>query len=192
MVLVVYATPPVDSRLTVLRVTRSGKKVKEKLEEEKRGCAQFVTEALQTYCADVPTGLVPYRTLFKMDQTAIIQSMGSRMTIDFIGSQQVPAITDGSDSYRCTLAITLSADGLILPPHFGFKGKPGGSVEEEVMVFTHPSVATFFMQENAWFDEHSRQYSSSLKIHKLQSVRRALAELGTIVEYVPAGCTSVG
>ncbi|DBA03650.1 TPA: hypothetical protein N0F65_006829 [Lagenidium giganteum] len=104
--------------------------------------------------------------------------MGSRVTIDFIGSQQVPAITDGSES------------------------KPGGSVEEEVAAFTHPSVATFTVQENTWFDERvmlewvetcwahvvtepSVLIIDSLKIHKLQSVRRALAELGTIVEYVP-------
>ncbi|DAZ97183.1 TPA: hypothetical protein N0F65_004033, partial [Lagenidium giganteum] len=98
-------------RLTVLRVTRSERKVKEELEE------------------------------FNMDQMAIFQSMGSRVTINFIGSQQVPAIIDGSDSYRCTLAITASGDGRILPPHFVFKGKPGGSVEAEVTAFTHLSVA---------------------------------------------------
>ncbi|DBA05416.1 TPA: hypothetical protein N0F65_007578 [Lagenidium giganteum] len=143
-----------------------------------------------------------------MDQTAIFQSMGSRVTIDFTGSQQVPAITDGSDSYRCTLAITASEDGRILPPYFVFKGKPGGSVEAEVTAFTHLSISTFSVQENAWFDERvmlewvetcwahvvtepSVLIIDSLKIRKLQSVRRALAELGTIVGYVPAGCTGV-
>ncbi|DBA02551.1 TPA: hypothetical protein N0F65_011023 [Lagenidium giganteum] len=193
---------------TTSRDARSGRKVKEELEEEKRVFARLVTESLQMYCADVPTGLVFHRALFNMDQTAIFQSMGRRVTIDFIGSQQVPAVTDGSDSYRFTLAITASADGRILPPHFVFKGKPGGSVEAEVTAFTHPSVATFSVQENAWFDERvmlewvetcwahvvtepSVLIIDSLKIHKLQCVRRALAELGTMVEYVPAGCTGV-
>ncbi|DBA04708.1 TPA: hypothetical protein N0F65_012291 [Lagenidium giganteum] len=47
-------------RLTVLCVTRSGRKVNEELEEENRVVvfAQLATESLQTYCVDVPTGLL--------------------------------------------------------------------------------------------------------------------------------------
>ncbi|GMF59698.1 unnamed protein product [Phytophthora fragariaefolia] len=51
------------------------------------------------------------------------------------------------------MAVLVRADGLMLPPHFVFKGQPGGEVEREVRSCLPPHVATCSMQENAWFDE---------------------------------------
>lgn len=110
--------------------------------------------------------------------------------------------------YRCTMAVTACSDGRILPPHLVFRGKQGGDVEKEVTAFADESVATFSVQAKAWFDERvmmewiSRCWSfivtepcililDSLKVHKSAAVAARLADMGTVVLYVPAGATSV-
>lgn len=68
------------------------------------------------------------------------------------GAHYVVAVSC-SDSNRVTLALTVSADGWMLPPHFAFKGVPGGPVHEEVPRFVDAEDATVSVQPNAWIDE---------------------------------------
>ncbi|KAG4233283.1 hypothetical protein PC116_g18496 [Phytophthora cactorum] len=34
--------------------------------------------------------------------------MGSRTTVDFVGATSVSVLTEGSDSYRCTMTVTVA------------------------------------------------------------------------------------
>ena len=69
-------------------------------------------------------------------------NLGSRTTIDFIGTQHVPAISSGSESYRCTLALTISSERKMWPPHFVFKGEVGGAIEKEINGYATDDDAT--------------------------------------------------
>ncbi|EGZ07158.1 hypothetical protein PHYSODRAFT_529700 [Phytophthora sojae] len=85
---------------------------------------------------------------------------------------------------------------------------PGGDVEKELNKFCVEDVATFSVQESAWFDERvmlewiekCRKYIvvetsvlilDSLSVHKEAEIADALACTGTLVLYVPGGCTGV-
>ncbi|EGZ09752.1 hypothetical protein PHYSODRAFT_367588, partial [Phytophthora sojae] len=146
--------------------------------------------------------------IFNMDQTSIYSTMASRTTVGVVGATRVSTLTEGSDSYRCTMAVTVAADGRKFPPHFVFQGQPGGDVEREVRSYCEEEVATFSVQAKAWFDlrvmldwienawkpivtEPSLLILDSLKVHKMAEVLDALACTGTAVQFVPGGCTGV-
>ncbi|GMF27040.1 unnamed protein product [Phytophthora lilii] len=88
-----------------------------------------------------------------MDQTSVYWEMGRRTTVEFVGATTVRATTNTSEGYRCTMAVTAAADGRVLPPHFAYNGVPGGDMEAEVTKYCSGEVATFSVQESAWFDE---------------------------------------
>ncbi|KAG2894859.1 hypothetical protein JG687_00008037 [Phytophthora cactorum] len=84
--------------------------------------------------------------------------------------------------------------------------QPGGNVEKEISTYGEVSVATFSVQAKAWFDlrvmvnwienswkpnatVHSILILDSLKVHKMAEVVDALACTGTLVLFVPGGCT---
>jgi hypothetical protein len=84
----------------------------------------------------------------------------------------------------------------------------GGDVEEEVTSFCEPDTATCAVQSNAWFDEATMLdwieqvwrhevtgptvlILDSLKVHKSDAVKEALAYMGTYPLYVAGGTTSV-
>lgn len=60
----------------------------------------------------------------------------------------VLALTGGPSMDRVTVALLVRAGGLMLQPHFVFKGAPGGSVEAEVRNLALPDVATFSVLEH--------------------------------------------
>lgn len=71
-----------------------------------------------------------------MDQTTVYWGMGSRTTVDFVGSPTERSTSSESERYRCTMALTIFANGRVLPRHFVFKGAPGGDFEKEVNGFS--------------------------------------------------------
>ncbi|KAE8967831.1 hypothetical protein PR001_g27980 [Phytophthora rubi] len=127
-------------------------------------------------------------------------------TVEQVGVRVVPALTAGSDSQRITIALFVRADGLVLPPHFVFKGQPDGEVEREVRSYAPPHVATCSVQKNAWCDNRVMQewieesfrpnvtgYSVllfyALMTHTMDSVLDELGAMGTSVHFDPPGCT---
>lgn len=196
------------NRLTIRRVTHSGRKTRTQLDILKDAFVIDVSDVLMAHFID-PVTRLPLRTaVFNMDQTAIFCTLGSKTTVEFIGKETVPAVCGGNDSWRCTVALTASADGRMHAPHFVFKAEPGGEVEREVRAFAVEEVATFSVQRNAWFDvrvmlewiencwrfivsEPCILILDSLAVHKCDAVVEALAHYGTAVKFVPGGCTGV-
>lgn len=194
--------------LTIRRVTHSGRKTRPELLALKDAFVIDVSAVLMAHFVD-PVTRLPLRTaVYNMDQTAIFCTLGSKTTVEVIGKETVPAVCGGNDSWRCTVALTVSANGQMHAPHFVFKAEPGGEVEKEVRAYALEEVATFSVQRNAWFDvrvmlewiENCWQYIvsepcililDSFAVHKCDAVIEALARYGTAVKFVPPGCTGV-
>lgn len=195
--------------LTIRRICHSGRQTRDDLEKLRLPFVEEVVELVASHCVfDPRTSLTVSRALFNMDQTSVYWGMGKRTTVEFVGAQTVRSATNGGESYRCTMALTAAANGRIIPPHFVFNGTPGGDVEREVNSYCMGEVATFSVQNNAWFDERvmlewiekcwkhvvvepSVLILDSLSVHKKATIADALACTGTAVVYVPGGCTGV-
>ncbi|KAE8908078.1 hypothetical protein PF001_g22017 [Phytophthora fragariae] len=118
--------------LTMRRISQSGRKTRSDLKEARPGFVTDVLKIAMEDCFDPRLGLAPKRTIFNMDQTSVYYNMSSRSTVDFVSATCIPAATGGAESYRCTMAHTVAADGGKFPPHFVFQGQPGGDVGEGV------------------------------------------------------------
>ncbi|RLN11030.1 hypothetical protein BBJ28_00009198 [Nothophytophthora sp. Chile5] len=195
-------------RFTIRRVTHSGRDTRADMESAKSVFVSSVLQYMLQHFLDPRTSLPILRVLFNMDQTSMYCDMRSRATVELVGAPTVPSITGGGESYRCTVALTVSADGRMHPPHFVFKGVPGGTVEAQVRRFALPETATFSVQTKAWYNERVMMewidlcwryivteptvlILDSLKVHRSETVISALADLGTVVRFVPGGCTGI-
>ncbi|GMF23156.1 unnamed protein product [Phytophthora fragariaefolia] len=197
-----------QNRLTLRRVTSRGRASREDLFIAKAAFCDEVSRVVLDSVVPLSPSIDPRMRVFNMDQTAIFASMAPHSTVDEVNARVVPALTAGADSQRITMAVLVRADSLVLPPHFVFKGQPGGTVEKEVQAYVPHHVATCSVQENAWFDVrvmlewidmsfrpnvcgYSVLFLDTLKTHKMQSVQDELGGMGTSVHYVPPGCTGI-
>ncbi|KAK1937794.1 Pogo transposable element with KRAB domain [Phytophthora citrophthora] len=120
--------------------------------------------------------------VFNMDQTAIYIDMAGKTTIDFIGSFTVDV---------------QQATGIKLPPLIVFAGIPGGPVSQEVWnpMFGSPG-ADHAVQKKTFCNEVVMKELptaalDSLKVHKMASVRVAIDQCCTQVQFVPPGITGL-
>ena len=135
-------------RLTIRRVTHSGRKQREEMLTERD---KFVTRVLKCLVSDFfdqITRLPSAMVIYNMDQTSIYWNLGPNTTVDFVGVRTVPSVSSGKGAYRCTMALTVCSDGRMLPPHFVFKGTCGGNVDAEVQQYCDKETATFSVQRN--------------------------------------------
>ena len=64
------------------------------------------------------------RFIINMDQTPVFFSMSSKQTFELIGKKTIHIRTSTNDTKRVTVAVTITADGTLLPSFLIFKGKP--------------------------------------------------------------------
>ena len=111
------------------------------------------------------------------------------------------------------MAVTIAADGTIIPPStLVFKGKPGGRIEKKEFS-TYPNDHFYKCQDNAWMDEEVMiawvkdvlaPYVATApdhvvpilildmyRCHMMSSVVQMIQELGVEVQHIPGGCTSL-
>ncbi|GMF57506.1 unnamed protein product [Phytophthora fragariaefolia] len=60
---------------------------------------------------DLITGLTVTRVVFNMDQTSVYWDMVKRTTVEFDAATTVSSITTDVGGHRCTMALTVAADG---------------------------------------------------------------------------------
>ena len=92
------------------------------------------------------------RFILNMDQTPVYFSMSPAKTLEIVGSKTVHIRSSTNDTKRATVAVTIAADGTVLPAAVIFKGKPGGRIEEKEFP-TYPHNNQYHCQEAAWMDE---------------------------------------
>jgi hypothetical protein len=141
-----------------------------------------------------------------MDQTAIYFEAKSKTVVAPKGVRTVAIRDSGSNSKRCTVCVTISADGTKLPPFFVFKGVPGAKIERALLADNVKGCC----QRNGWFDESViEKYINAIlrpyvqesanavllcdhyKVHLMSAFVTSCNNLGIDVEYIPPGYTCV-
>jgi hypothetical protein len=152
------------------------------------------------------------RFILNMDQMPVYFSMSSKRTLELIGKKTIHIHTSTNDTKRVTAAVTIAADGTVLPSYLVFKGKPGGRIEKKEFG-TYPNGHFYKCQDNAWMDDDVMiawvqdvlaPYVATApdhvvpilildmyRCHMMSSVVQMIQELGVEVHHIPGGCTSL-
>jgi hypothetical protein len=147
-----------------------------------------------------------------MDQTNSKFGNLPGQTIDQRGARTINMCTGTNDSKRCTVALTVSASGEMLPPMVIYKGTRHGRIAT-CEIRDHPQGMKYAMQPKAWFDEATmldwvddvlKPYIATapvgiipilfldlFKVHLLGSVADAIQGLGVELKVIPPGCTGL-
>ncbi len=92
--------------------------------------------------------------VINMDQTPVYFSMSSKRTLEVIGEKTIHIRTSMNDTKCATVAVTITADGTLLPSTLIFKGKPDGRIaKKEFPSGIYPATHFYKCQENAWMDK---------------------------------------
>lgn len=152
------------------------------------------------------------RWIMNMDQTPVYFSMGPKRTLESKGTKTIHVRTSTSDTKRATVAVTICADGTVLPSVQVFKGAPNGRIAKTEFS-TFPPNHQYHCQAAAWMDEtvmiawvdgplaeHVAQAPEdvipilildSYRCHMMASVVQRIQDLGVEVIHIPGGCTSL-
>ena len=152
------------------------------------------------------------RFILNMDQTPVYFSMCPKKTLEIVGVRTVHIRSSTSDTKRATVAVTIAADGTVLPAVVVFKGKPGGRIAKTEFA-TYPPNNQYHCQDAAWMDEsvmiawvdgplkvYVEQAPDgiipllildSYRCHMMSSVVHRIQEMGVEVLHIPGGCTSL-
>jgi hypothetical protein len=90
--------------------------------------------------------------ILNMDQTPVYFLMNTNCTLELIGKKMVHICTSSDNTKRMTIAVTIAADGTMLPSMLIFKGQPGGRITKTEFA-TYPATHRYQCQANAWMDE---------------------------------------
>jgi hypothetical protein len=152
------------------------------------------------------------RFILNMDHPPVFFCMMRKKTIEVIGVKTVHIHASTNDTKRAPVAVTIAADGTVLPLRIVFKGKPDGRIARSEFA-TYPTTHHYRCQDNAWLDERVmmewvdnvlKPYVAnapdhvipllileSYRCHMMASVVTRIQELGIEVKHVPGGCTSL-
>ena len=154
------------------------------------------------------------RFTINMDQTPVYFLMNAKRTFEVVGKKTIHIHTSTNDTKRVTVAVTITADGTLLPLMLIFKGKPNGRiVRMEFPRGDYPTTHFYKYQDNAWMDEEvmipwvnkvlapyvatAPDHAVPILIldmyqcHMMASVVQMIQELGVEVQHIPGRCTSL-
>ena len=93
-----------------------------------------------------------WRFILNMDQTPVYFSMSKKKTLDIAGMKTIHIRTSTNDMKRAIVAVTIAADGTLLPSTVVFKGKRDGRIAKTELK-TFSTIHFYKCQDNAWMDE---------------------------------------
>jgi hypothetical protein len=139
--------------------------------------------------------------------------MSAKRTLELIGKKTIHIRTTADDTKRATVAVTITADGTLLPAMVVFKGKANGKIARTELG-SYPTTNHYRCQASAWMDEavmvawveevlapyvatapdHVTPLLilDSYRCHMMGSVVQRIQDLGVEVQHIPGGCTSLG
>ncbi len=151
-----------------------------------------------------------WRCVLNMDQMPIYFLMNAKLTLELIGKQMVHICTLSDDTKRVTVAVTIAADGMVLPLMLIIKGRPSECIARTEFA-TYPETHCYQCQANAWIDEVCMiawvnevlalyiamapddvvplLVPDSCQCHMMASVVQMIQELGVEVKHISEGCT---
>jgi hypothetical protein len=92
------------------------------------------------------------RYTLNMDQTPIYFCMMRKRTLEVVGVKTVHIRTSSNNTKRAMVAVTIAADGTVLPLVIVFKGKRNGRIARTEFG-TYPTTHHYHCQDSAWMDE---------------------------------------
>ncbi len=145
-----------------------------------------------------------------MDQMPVYFLMNAKCTLELILEKMVHICTSSDDTKQVTVAVTIAADGMVLPSMLIFKGQPSRGITKTEFA-TYPATHHYQCQANAWMDEVCMiawvnevlvpyiamapndvvplLVLDSYQCHMMASVVQRIQELGVEVKHIPGGCT---
>ena len=93
-----------------------------------------------------------WRYILNMDQMLVYFAMSAKHTLEVTGTKTIHIRTTADDTKQATVAITITADGTLLPAMVVFKGTSRGRIAMHELG-TYPTTNHYRCQENAWMDE---------------------------------------
>jgi hypothetical protein len=147
-----------------------------------------------------------------MDQTPVPFSLASNTTLNLRGEGTVTVRATENKKARCTVSLTICADGTKLKPMVIFKGTRNGRIAtRELPQSKFCDQLVLAAQPNAWQDEenlndwvdgvlvpHIQQKAAGTPVklfldqfsaHETDGLKARMDELGVQLELIPAGCT---
>ncbi len=138
--------------------------------------------------------------------------MSAKQTLELIAKKTIHIRTTADDTKHATVAVTIAADGTLLPSMIIFKGTPNRRIARTEFV-AYPTTNHYHCQENAWMDKQVMLawvnevlmpyvvtapdnivpllILDSYRCHMMGSVVQWIQELGVEVQHIPGGCTSL-
>jgi len=147
------------------------------------------------------------------DETDVQFSIQTNTTVAYRGQRTV-SVRAPTGSGRCTVMLGVAADGHKFPPFVIFKGKRGARVAKEVKKWDDNGYldgCLYNVQAKAWMDELmlldwvekvwkpftiekkgklTMLIIDQFSVHMMSTVKKAIEDCGTLLEYVPKGYTS--
>lgn len=151
--------------------------------------------------------------IVNFDETDVQFAMNTNTTIAYRGQRTV-AVRNPVSSSRCTVMLGVAADGYKFPPYVIFKGKRAARIAQEIRKWDENGYSdgcVYGVQEKAWMNESMmldwiqkvwKPFTASkggeltmmiidqFAVHLMPSVKKAIEDCGTIVEFIPKGYTS--
>ena len=94
------------------------------------------------------------RFVINMDQTPVYFTMNAKQTLEVIGKKTIHICTSTNNTKRVIVAVTITADGTLLPSTLVFKGKLNGRITTQKFPSgDYQSTHFYKCQEAAWMDE---------------------------------------
>lgn len=189
--------------LSIRRRTHVGQKLSGHLLAVKQNFGKIISQRFST---NGTLANVPAKFCLNMDQTAVFFESKNNTTVNKKGRKTVSVRDSGSNSKRCTVSVTIAADGTKLPLFYVFKGVPEGRIHKEMRA----EGICGTVQEKGWFDERvlnewveqvlepyvkdsdaSFLLLDHFKTHLKKQFATKCAILGTDLDFIPAGYTCV-
>lgn len=167
----------------------------------------YIGETCKTY------GITQDR-IANFDETDVQFSVQTQRTLAHRGQRTVSVRTPTS-SGRCSVMLGVAADGHKFPPYIIFKGLPGARIDRELRRWEHEGYSEgciYGVQSKAWMNEPQmlqwvekvwKPYTNSkngdmtmliidqMSVHCMPTVKKAIEDCGTLLEFIPKGYTSV-
>jgi hypothetical protein len=150
--------------------------------------------------------------ILNMDQTPVYFTMSTKRTLELITKKTIHIRTTADDTKRTAIAVTITADGTLLPSMVVFKGAVNGWIAQTEFA-AYPTTNYYRCQANAWMDEAVMLawvdeilapyvamapdqvvpllILDSYCCHMMGSVVQQIQELGVEVKHIPGRCTSL-
>ena len=158
---------------------------------------------------------IPQDCIANFDETDVQFAVETKNTIAYRGERTV-SVKKPDSSSRCTVMLGCAADGRKFPPYVIYKGKRNARVEKELRKWEdkgYSSGCLYKAQEKAWMNESVmldwiervwKPFAESKKekglftmliidqmsAHIVPSVKKAVEDCGTLLEFIPKGYTS--